>query len=238
MLAEFPVDGLADVKSLKQDLQRKCGVPRFRQRLMNAETILDDDTRLVSPMDVHLISLPFISASGEQRDELIELIFEDAVAQVEEILQRPQDPDLTASEEGENPLMLPIVFAASLGHTEIVRLLAEARADINELGGHGHPDHYQESATALIKACEHGHLETSRVLLELGACVDEYEGAERATALIRAAEPGACQHCTSASSRLKHRSIRNSDVAGRLLFAHASETIWKLPKCWCRPKLT
>ena len=38
-------------------------------------------------------------------------------SQVEEILQRPQDPDLTASEEGDNPLMLPIVFAASLGHT-------------------------------------------------------------------------------------------------------------------------
>ena len=71
-----------------------------------------------------------------------------------------------------------------------MRLLAEAEADINELGGHGHPDHYQESATALIKACEHGHLETSRVLLELGAFVDEYEGAECATALIRAGEQG------------------------------------------------
>ena len=82
MLAEFPVHGLTDVKSLKQDLRRKCGVPRFRQRLLNAGALMEDSTRLLSAMDVQLILLPFISASADQRDELIDSIFGDAVAQV------------------------------------------------------------------------------------------------------------------------------------------------------------
>ena len=75
MLAEFPVDRLEDVKCLKRELQRTCAVPRFRQRLMIGGAIMEDDIRLVSPMDLQLVLLPFISASGEQRDELIDIIW-------------------------------------------------------------------------------------------------------------------------------------------------------------------
>ena len=196
MLAEFPVYGLEDVnvKSLKQDLQSKCGVPRFRQRLMIGGDIMEDDNLLVSLMDgvqhVQLILLPFINASREQRDELInaiDVLFEDAVtlAEVEEILQRPQDPGLEGNARLAGPI-LPVAVAARKGHTDIVRLLAEAGADINKLG-YSDPGEFQEG-TALIWACESGHLETARALLELGAEMDIYQNEGRATALIRAAE--------------------------------------------------
>ncbi|CAE7028996.1 Ankrd17 [Symbiodinium sp. CCMP2592] len=193
IVAEFPVDELEDVnvKSLKQKLQSKCGVPRFRQQLVIGGDILEDDNRLVSPLDdvqhLQLIFVPFINASREQRDELISIMVEDAVtlAQVEEILQRPQDPGLEGSASGPDEPILPVVVAAERGHTDIVRLLAEAAADINKLG---YPCDTFQGGTALMWACESGHLDTARALLELGADVDIYQNEERATALIRAAE--------------------------------------------------
>ena len=60
------MEELSDVRALKRQLQRLCGVPRFQQRLLHGGVILDEDTRLDSPIDVELVLVPFCSASLEE----------------------------------------------------------------------------------------------------------------------------------------------------------------------------
>ncbi|CAE7853601.1 ANK1, partial [Symbiodinium necroappetens] len=95
LLVSVPVEELSDVKSLKRNLQLLCKVPRFRQRLLHQGVALDDKERLELPTDVHLVMLPFASATEEQRDELVNAVEQNRLPQIEEILQRPQDPSLT-----------------------------------------------------------------------------------------------------------------------------------------------
>ncbi len=60
------MEELSDVRALKRQLQRLCGVPSFQQRLLHGGVILDEDTRLDSPIDVELVLVPFCSASLEE----------------------------------------------------------------------------------------------------------------------------------------------------------------------------
>ena len=186
-LPPYAVDGLCDVKALKQDLQLHCGQPRFRQRLLHAGAVLDDGTSLDAPMHLQMVLLPLISASDDQRNELIDAVHADLPSRVEEILQRPQDPDLTGTSEHSGS-QVPLCIAASQGFVETARLLLEAGANKDQEGGHGHPDQFQEYSTPLILACQYGHLEMVRLLLEVSADVALCEMAVNATALIRAAE--------------------------------------------------
>jgi ankyrin repeat protein len=72
--------------------------------------------------------------------------------------------------------------AARLGRVDMIPALLQAGADIAALDGMGH--------TALILACYHGHEDAVDLLLELGAAVDQPDGARGNTALMGAAFKG------------------------------------------------
>ena len=106
-----------NVKMLKQHLHGVCGVPRFRQRLLHEGRALGDDETLNLPNDVLLVLLPFCECA-ESRDELARAADSPLRRDVvEEILQRPLDPNLQDSSG-----RVPLVEAARKGHVEIARL--------------------------------------------------------------------------------------------------------------------
>eukprot|EP00439_Symbiodinium_sp_Y106_P033859 s399_g4.t1 len=160
-VAAIPAEELSTVRALKQRLQAHCGLPRFRQRLLHGGRNLDDSVALDSPLDLQLVLLSLIDASDFQQGELEDVISEGSAAQVEAILQRPQDP---GSCEGRN---MPLCKAAAGGHLEIARLLVEAEAepDAQEKRIAGDP-------TPLMLACFSGRIEVLRFLLEAGASPD------------------------------------------------------------------
>ena len=51
------------MKTLKQLLHKICGIPRFRQRLLDEAGILDDTAKAHPGMRVQLVVLPFENAS-------------------------------------------------------------------------------------------------------------------------------------------------------------------------------
>ncbi|CAE7792715.1 Kidins220 [Symbiodinium sp. KB8] len=143
LLVSVPVEELSDVKSLKR-------------RLLHQGVALYDKERLELPTDVHLVMLPFASATEEQRDELVNAVEQNRLPQIEEILQRPQDPSLTDT-LGRTPLGM-----ASDGET--ARLLVEAGSERNLADDIGE--------TALISAAREGRTEVARALLEFGASTE------------------------------------------------------------------
>ena len=170
-------DELRDVVALKQELQRLCGVPRFRQRLLHNSIHLEDDATLSCPMDVQLVLLHFVNSSQEEVDVCTEAASNGDAQVVLNILQRPQDPDLV-DQEGDTAL-----FRAALqGHSEIVRLLLEAHADADTACRHG--------STPLFEACDFGHVETVQLLLDARADVQRVDPLTDSTAILCASEQG------------------------------------------------
>ena len=56
--------GTPDVLALKRYLHTICGVPCFRQRLLNQDGhVLSDDTQITAPSSVHLVLLDFAEPS-------------------------------------------------------------------------------------------------------------------------------------------------------------------------------
>ncbi|CAE7714778.1 mask, partial [Symbiodinium sp. KB8] len=159
-LATIPAQQLSSVKALKRELQRCCGLSRFRQRLLQDGSALDDMSMLEGTSDLQLVLLPFSSASQQQADELADAAGEGEVSLVEELLQRPQDPD-AHDRNGETPLYR----ASMVGCTETARLLLEAGANFDLACGQHH-------LTALVVAAGLGHVDTVRVLLQAGADQD------------------------------------------------------------------
>ena len=110
-----------------------CGLSRFRQRLVFLEdeehdagggsVVLDDD-RTLKPGEVQVILLHFRQASEAQVRALRDAARLGLTQQVENILQRPQDPD---SRRPGRPT--PLSVAAEHGRLEVARLLLEANAD-------------------------------------------------------------------------------------------------------------
>ena len=175
VLCVKPVEELSDVRTLKRHLQELCGLPRFRQRLLHGHLILDDDDKLSSPLHLQLLLVPFCSTSYEQVIELHTAATEGLVSKLEEILHRPQNPDLQPedgsdwdSDEDSSDLGLvrthPLEFAAREGHLQIVKLLLEAGADKDACWG---GDSY--TSTPLCAASASGHLEIVRLLLQCAA---------------------------------------------------------------------
>jgi ankyrin repeat protein len=58
----------------------------------------------------------------------------------------------------------PLTWASSRGHTEVVRLLLEAGADLNRTANDGQ--------TALMRAADYGHVDVLQLLLDAGADVN------------------------------------------------------------------
>ena len=173
-LAVVPIEDVSDVRTLKQHLQSLCGLPRFRQRLLCDGTCLDDHVSLPSPMHLQHVALPFSSVSQKEIDELKAAADCGDLAQVEAILQRPQDPDLIAldhtprAQPTATTVHTPLALASRAGHVEIAELLLEASADPDKTSVLG--------ATPLGLACEAGCLEVARLLLDSRAELEKSSG--------------------------------------------------------------
>ncbi|CAE7446632.1 ANK1, partial [Symbiodinium microadriaticum] len=175
-LAKLPKEDVVDLRALKQELQKTCGLSRFRQMLLYGSRVVDEIPTQDAPLDLQLVLLPFPPASQEKVDELLRAAASGAVSLVEEILMRPQDPNLPEHMEA----ITPLYESSYWGHLEIVRLLLEAMAE---------PNLATDSGTPLLAASLHGHVESMRLLLEARA--DVHRGnSEGKTPLWAAARSG------------------------------------------------
>eukprot|EP00439_Symbiodinium_sp_Y106_P020683 s591_g2.t1 len=158
-------EGMHPVRSLKQHLHKICGLSRFRQRLVylddsgDGNVVLDDD-RTLKTGEVQVVLLSFCQASEAQVTALLDAARLGLTRGAENILQRPQDPDLAVLGHP-----TPLFFAARHGHVGVTRVLLEANADKDKAT--------QAGATPLLIAAEQGHLQIARLLLEAHADKDK-----------------------------------------------------------------
>ncbi|CAK9112606.1 unnamed protein product [Durusdinium trenchii] len=156
-LATFNADEVESksVKSLKTELAKRIGVPRFRQRWFNEAGHELTDASVISA-DVQLIVLGFWATEGEHSCKLVSACSKNHWREVEEQLQLPVTPD-AANKHGRTALHV----AAVAGHEQCVSLLLEAAASCDKTDRFGQ--------TALHLAAEKGHREVVQLLLqELG----------------------------------------------------------------------
>ena len=158
-VATIPLEELSDVRHLKMRLRGLCGLPRFRQRLLWRGCMLEDGTRLDSPLELQLILLRFVSGSHSEVARLTEAAGLGWASTVESLLHRPLDPD---SFHCDRSAAAPLCWASAKGHVETVRLLLEAYASVDALRN---PD----GETPLWIACAHGHVQVAGLLLQAGA---------------------------------------------------------------------
>ena len=111
------------------------GLSRFRLRLCTCTTgqILDDATLLgelgeEDRQNLQLVILKTVELEEEEHQRLLAACAENRCEEVEEVLQRPVSPN----SPGSNGRAL-VHVAALDGHVEVVRLLLEARADVNRI---------------------------------------------------------------------------------------------------------
>ncbi|CAE7266818.1 mask [Symbiodinium natans] len=192
-LAVVPIEDVSDVRTLKQHLQSLCGLPRFRQRLLCNGTCLDDHVSLPSPMHLQHVALPFSSVSQLEIEELKAAAESGDLDQVEDMLQKGQDPDLIALEDHTPPPQptphTPLALASRAGHDEIAELLLEASADPDKTSGMGGAD-LTHGVTPLGLACEAGCLEVARLLLDSRAELEKSSGKYQRRPLATASHAG------------------------------------------------
>eukprot|EP00439_Symbiodinium_sp_Y106_P079781 s481_g18.t1 len=155
-LAALPVEEFGTVKALKRHLQSLCGLPRFQQRLLHEGTDLDDDFRFAGSLNLQLVLLT-LSDSFPDCVALQRCCYEGSAAEAERILKIPQDPNCQAP----GSLGGPLDAAACAGRLETMRLLLEARADMEHRGVFGE--------TPLSVACAMGQLSAAKILVAEGA---------------------------------------------------------------------
>ena len=153
------------VIDVKRYLHRSCSQPpRFRQRLLREDgQILSDDVALDESLDVQLtlVLLPFEASSEDQIIDLQDAASQNSIPRMEQILQRPQDPDLEGAEDSD-PALHEASWSAGV---EAVRLLLEARADKDQISDSGR--------TALSLSSTRGRLDIVQLLLDANADKDK-----------------------------------------------------------------
>ena len=145
-------------RALKRHIQYISGHSRFKQRLLLLNgPMLSDDFVFKGPTDVQLILQEFGASSERQIRRLRRAARGNDIQAMEQLLQRPQDPDL---ENGRRPPALHC--ACGQGHVQAARLLLEADANKDRTCvNHG--------STPVLWACEGGWVEVVRLLLEANA---------------------------------------------------------------------
>ena len=139
---------------------------RFQLRLLREgdSNELQDGESLTLPQDLHLILMRHLPPDEERDSDFRSRCGEGDVEEVERSLQALQnpsaDPDLTCLISWINP---PLSVAALNDHTDVVRLLLEAWADLEWQA------EVDDAMRALHYAAREGHLEVARALLEFGA---------------------------------------------------------------------
>ena len=165
-------------RALKCHVQRVSGHSRFKQRLLLLDGhMLSDEFVFREPTAVQLILQQFEASSEQQIRQLRDAAHSNDVQAMEQLLQRPQDPDLEAG-----GLPLALHCACRRGHVEAARLLLEANADKDRSFGY-------LGSTPMNCACEAGHVELVRLLLEANADKDKAMN-DGATPLVMASLNG------------------------------------------------
>ena len=168
----------ATARALKCHVQRVSGQSRFQQRLLLLDGhMLLDDFVFRGPTDLQLILQQFEASSAEQIRHLRDAAHGNDLQAMEQLLQRPQDPDLEA---GGLPPALHV--ACGQGHTQAARLLLEANADKDRVFGN-------QGSTPMHWACTGGHAQVVRLLLEANADKDNATN-NGVTPLIMASQKG------------------------------------------------
>ena len=178
-VAMAPESGQPDsARALKCHIQRVSGQSRFKQRLLLLDgDILSDDFVFTGPTDVQLIVQHFEASSQEQIRHLRDAASDNNIQAMEQLLQRPQDPELEV--EG---FSSALHNACDHGHIKVARLLLEANADKDRA-------FVNDGATPLLMASKNGHLEVVRLLLEANAGKDKPDDGG-ATPLLMALQQG------------------------------------------------
>ena len=93
-IAVFEKEELADasVKALKQRLAQQIGVPRFRLRLLQDNSPLDDDQTLAMQV-VQLVKMEFLPPDMEQDREIMMACSQNDDALLEQHLNQPRSPN-------------------------------------------------------------------------------------------------------------------------------------------------
>ena len=162
--SEVALDGSSDllekggtVKQLKQLLAQQTGHSRFCLRLLN-EGISLPDAQSLSDLDVQLVVLALAPPEDEAVLRFMQACGEGDIEVVEEVLATPVDPDLKRGVAG-------LHLAAQSGRREVIELLLEASADINQRS----VAMFNEGWTALHFATRNEKSEVIQLLLERGA---------------------------------------------------------------------
>lgn len=171
--------GHLSVKSLKIQLAKQLGTSRFRQKCLQEQIELADDTGLRFPSTLKLMIVNHVAPRASQFKSMIAACSQNSPEELEALLQKLYCPDL-ADQSGKTSLHV----AASAGHAQCVRLLIEANATVDMEQGHG-----RYGLTALHMAAHRGHIEVVQLLLEADAFPDKPTFA-RKTALHLAFEEG------------------------------------------------
>lgn len=172
------VAGKKPIRSLKHLLAAQIGCSRFQQRLLTEDCELQDEMLVKQFPHVQLVILDFCAPDETMQEELLLACQQNRVGEVEELLQKPLNPNRIVSHTDRTLL---IHVAADNGHSEIVRLLLEARADKNATTSTG--------ATAMFVAAQNGHWQVVRLLLAAGADTNATIK-DGTTALLKASERG------------------------------------------------
>ncbi|CAE7241789.1 Ripk4 [Symbiodinium sp. CCMP2592] len=152
-IVTMPVGEGIDVSSLKKQLQKFCGVPRFRQRLLRESAVLEDDTKLSSPADLQLVLLPFADVDISQVTSIVSAAQSGRASAVEEMLNLPLNPSL-----GDHQSRTALHGACEHGHMDVVQLLLESGCDTNATDNRGR--------TALHLASGNGYVKILRLLVQ------------------------------------------------------------------------
>lgn len=151
--------------ALKETIQRLTGTPRFRQRLffcgheVGGESPLPDTER----MELQLVILPL---RQEKSPALIHAAQLGDLTSLTSLLEDGQDPNAT------NGHFSPLWAAACHGRLKVVKLLLQARADM-EIAD------VEEQRSPLLIAADHGHWDVLHHLLEERANVNHVDSRQR-----------------------------------------------------------
>eukprot|EP00434_Breviolum_minutum_P041717 symbB.v1.2.037112.t1/scaffold5388.1/size27657/2 len=171
------------VKALKQRLAQKIGIPRFRLRLFQDNSALDDDQTLMDDQAftvqvVQLVILEFQPPDREQDEGIMVACQQNDDKLLEQQLNKPRSPNFQDANQ-----ITPLYAAARNGSLKCVLLLLEAGANKNQ----GKAD---TGSPPLFIAAWRGHLEVVRVLVESDANKDQGRTHDGATPLFIAAHQG------------------------------------------------
>ena len=159
--SDLPQEGVPTIAWLKSFLARKHfqnEYSRFQLRILGNAIELKEDDSITPPLELQLVLIKNLLPADEERDiAFVKSCQQRDMEEVERNLQALQNPNVDLEGWHESPLSL----AVYRGHAHMVRLLLEARANVDAADFEGH--------LPLHLAAISGNLEVVRLLLDSGA---------------------------------------------------------------------